>query len=91
MQLNVTAWLHPAMDQATRQQQKKIIAPRQQHENDFGYMIRIQKLNNINIWIYTPCGDGKIKLLISVDDFNKNRKDVRILVWGWTNRTLCSN
>ena len=39
--------------------QNNIITPRQQHEDDFGYILRIQKLYNINFWIYTPCGDGK--------------------------------
>ena len=71
------------MDNATRESkyQNKLIAPRQQHEDDFGYILRIQKLYNINIWIYTPCGDGKVELLKPVDDFEKDRKYVRILVW----------
>ena len=29
----------------------------------------------------TPCGDGKVELPKSMHDFNKDRKDVRILVW----------
>ena len=37
---------------------------------------------NINIWIRTPCGNGKTELFKQVDDFNKDRKDVRILVWS---------
>ena len=37
---------------------------------------------NINIWVYTPCGNGKKELIKQVDDFNKDRKDVRILVWS---------
>ena len=37
---------------------------------------------NINIWVYTPCGNGKIEWFKQVDDFNKDRKDVRILVWS---------
>ena len=37
---------------------------------------------NINIWVYTPCGGGKKELFKRVDDFNKDRKDVRILVWS---------
>ena len=37
---------------------------------------------NINIWVYTPCGNGKIELFKQVDDFKKDRKDVRILVWS---------
>ena len=58
-----------------------LIEPRQ-HEDDFAFIIRIQKLYNINICVYTPCGEGKVELFKPVDDFNKNRKDVRILVWG---------
>ena len=52
-----------AMDNAKREikYQNKLIAPRQQHEDDCGYTLRIQKLYNINIWIYTPCGDGKVE------------------------------
>ena len=37
---------------------------------------------NINIWIYTPYGNGKIELFKQVDDLNKDRKDVGILVWS---------
>ena len=59
-----------------------LIVPRQQHEDDFGYMIRIQKLYNINIWVYTPCGGGKVEFFKPVDDFHKDRRYVRILVWG---------
>ena len=44
-------------------------------------MQRIQKLYNISIWIYTSSGDGKVDLLKPVDNFDKDRKDVRILVW----------
>ena len=60
----------------------KLIEQRQQHEDDFAYIIRIQKLYSIKIWVYTPCGGGKIELFKQVDDFNKDRKDVRILVWS---------
>ena len=71
------------MDHATRENkyQNKVIVPRQQHEDDFGYILRIQKLYNINFLIYTTCGDGKVELLKPADDFHKDRKDVRILVW----------
>ena len=71
------------MHHATRESkyQNKLIEPRQ-HEDDFGYILRIQKLSNIKIWVYTPCGGGKVELFKPVDDFDKNRKDVRILVWG---------
>ena len=37
---------------------------------------------NINIWVYTPCGGGKVELFKPVDGFDKDRKDVRILVLG---------
>ena len=37
---------------------------------------------NINIWVYTPCGGGEVELFKQVDDFDKDRKDVRILVWS---------
>ena len=52
-----------------------LIEPRQQHEDDFAYVIRIQKLYNVNIWVYRPCGEGKVELFKPVDDFNKDRKD----------------
>ena len=84
MQLTVTAWLYPVIVNATRESKyvDKLIEPKQQYEYDFGYILRIQKLYNINIWLYTPCGGGKVELFKPVDDFNKDRNDVRILVWG---------
>ena len=84
LQIAITAWLRPAPHHATRESKyvDKLIEPRQQHEDDFAYIIRIQKLYSINIWVYTPCGGGKIELFKQVDDFNKDRKDVRILVWS---------
>ena len=84
LQLTITAWLHPAPHHATRESKHvdKLIEPGQQHEDDFAYIIRIQKLYNINIWIYTPCGNGKIEFFKQVNDFKKDRKDVRILVWS---------
>ena len=60
---------------------KNLIVPRQQNNDDFAYIIRVQKLYNINIWLYTLCGEGKVALFKPVDDFNKDRNDVRILVW----------
>ena len=45
-------------------------------------ILRIQKLYNINIWVYTPCGGGKVEMFKPVDDFVKDRNDVRILFWG---------
>ena len=52
------------MDYATHESKYVInlIEPRQQHENDFAYIVRIQKLYNINIWVYTPRGEGKVEL-----------------------------
>ena len=84
LQLTITAWLHPAMHHATRESKyvNKLIEPRQQHEDEVAYIIRIQKLININIWVYTPCGGVKGVLFKPVDDFDKDRKDIRILVWG---------
>ena len=84
MQLTITAWLHPAMDHATRESKyvNNLIGAGQRVEDEFAYIIRIQKFHNINIWVYTPCGGGKVELFKPVDDFDKDRKDVRILVWG---------
>ena len=84
LQLTITAWLHPVIGNATRESKyvDKLIEPRQQHEDDFGYILRIQKLYIINICLYTPCGGGRVELFKHVDDFNKDRKDVRILNWS---------
>ena len=84
LQLTITAWLHPVKGNATRESKyvDKLIEPRQEHEDDFGYILRIQKLYNINFWLYTPCGGGKVKLFKQVDGFNKDRNDVKILVWS---------
>ena len=91
LQLTITAWLYPAIDprngfynHATYENNyvNDLIEPRQQNEDDFAYIIRIQKLYNINIWVYTPCQKGKVELFKPVDDFHKDRRDVRILVWG---------
>ena len=49
---------------------------KQQDEDDFAR--RIQKLYNIDIWVYTPRGGGKVELFKPVDDYDKDRKDVRI-------------
>ena len=84
LQLTITAWLHPVIGNAPRESKyvDKRIEPRQQHEDDFGYILRIKKSYNFNIWLYTPCRGGKVELFKQVDNFNKARKDVRILVWG---------
>ena len=84
MQLTITAWLHPVIVNTTRESKyvDKLIEIRQQHEDDFGYILRIQKLYNINIWLYTTSGEGEVELLKPMDDINEDRKDVRILVWS---------
>ena len=84
LQLTITAWLHPAMNHATRKSKyvNNLIEARQRDEDDFADIIRIQKLYNINIWVYTLCGGGKVELFKPVGNFDKDRKDVRILVWG---------
>ena len=84
MQLTITAWLPPIIGNATRKNKyvDKLIEPRQQHEDDFGYILRIQKLYNIKIGLYTNCGGGEVELFKQVDDFHKGRKDVRLLVWS---------
>ena len=69
------------MDHATRESKyvNNLFEPRQQHEDDFSYIIRIQKLYYINIWLYTPCGEGIVELFKRVDDFDKDRKYVGVL------------
>ena len=37
---------------------------------------------SFDIWVYTHRGEGKVELFKPVDDFDKDRKNVRILVWG---------
>ena len=71
------------MDHATRKSKKvnNLTEARQQNADNFAYIIRIQKLNNIDIWVYTPCGEGKVEMFKPVDDFDKDRQYARILVW----------
>ena len=85
------AWLYAAIDprsgflnNATRESKyvNNLNEARQRDEDDFGYILRIQKLYNDKIWVYTHCGGGKVELFKPVDDFDKDKKDVRILVWG---------
>ena len=91
MQLAITAWLYPAIDprsgflnNVTRESKyvNNLIEARQRDEDDFGYILRIHKLYNTEIWVYTSCGGGKVELFKPVDDFDKDKKDVRLLVWG---------
>ena len=46
LQLTITAWLNPVIGNATRESKyvDKLIEPKQQHEDDFGYILRILKL-----------------------------------------------
>ena len=64
LQLTITAWLHPVRGNAIRESKyvDKLIEPRQQHEDDFGYILRIHKFYNINNWLYTPCGGVKVEI-----------------------------
>ena len=59
------------MDRPTRESKyvNYLIEARQQHEDDFAYIIRIQKLYNINFRVYTPHGEGKVEYSKPVDDF----------------------
>ena len=70
------------MNHATRERkyENNVIVPRQQHEDDFAYILRKQKLHKIVIWVYAPCGEGKLEMFKPVDEFDKERKDDRILV-----------
>ena len=61
--------------------QKNLTEARQRNEDDFAYITRIQKSYNMNIWVYTPCGEGKKELFNPVDDFDKDRKDFRTFNW----------
>ena len=93
MQLTITAWLRLAMDHSTRKFKyvNNLTEARQRDEDDFAYIIRIQELYNINIWVYSPCGGGKVEWFKLVDDFDKDRRCHNIVLWGWYYRTLCSN
>ena len=81
LQLTITARLHLAMDHATRESKQinNLTEPRKQHEDDFAYIIKIQKLYNIIIWVYRPWGEGKVELFKTVDDFDKDRKDLLVI------------
>ena len=80
------------MDHATRESKyvNNLIESRQQHEDDFASTIRIQKLYNIDIWIHTPFGEGKIELFKPVNDFDKDRKDVRVVVQENSGKKHCA-
>ena len=72
-----------AMDHATESKHlKNLIEARQRDEDDFAYIISKQKMYNMNIWVYTPCGGGKVEIFKPADDSDKDLKDVRILAWG---------
>ena len=75
-----------------RNYENNLIEPRQQDEDDFAYALRIQKLYNFKLWVYTPPGEVKLELFKPAPDFDKDRKDVRIIIWGKNlGRTLWSN
>ena len=71
------------MDHATREiiYVNNLVEPRQQNANDFTHILRLQKSYKISFWVYTPCGECKVELFKSLDCFDKDRKDVRTLVW----------
>ena len=54
LQPTITAWLHPAIDHAIRESKyvNNLIEARQRDEDDFAYIIRIQKLYKIKTWVY---------------------------------------
>ena len=58
-----------------------LFEPRKQHEDDFAYIIIIQKLYNSIIAVDTHCGRDKVVFFKPVDDFDEDGKDIRILVW----------
>ena len=62
------------MDYATRESKyvNNVIEARQQNEDDIAYLIRIQILYKINVWVYTACAEGKVEMF---------RKNVRVLAW----------
>ena len=63
---------------------------RQKHEDDCAYITRKHKLHNHKIWLYTPCGNGRVELFKQPIDFGKHRRDVRMSVWE-DEHTLRSN
>ena len=87
MQLTTTAWLHLAMDQTTRKSKyvNNLIEARQRDEDDFAYIIGIQKLYNINIGVYTRFGGGKVELfnqwmtLIKIEKMSEYWFEVMVL------------
>ena len=46
-----------------------LIEPKQQDEDDFAHVLRIQKLYNFNIWLYTPPGEVNVELFEPALDF----------------------
>ena len=64
------------MYQVTRESRyvNNLIEARQQNEDDFACIIRIQNLYNFNIWVYTPRGEGEVEMFKSVNNFDKDKK-----------------
>ena len=71
------------MDNVTRESKhvNNLIEPRQQYEG-FANILRIQKMYNFIVWVYTTRGEDKVEWFKTVVYFEKDRKDVRTLVWG---------
>ena len=72
------------MDNVTRESKhvNNLIEPRQQYEGDFANILRIQKMYNTIVWVYTTRGEGKVEWFKPLVYFEKDRRDDRILVWG---------
>ena len=70
------------MGHATRESQyvNNINEPRRKQEDDFADIIS-RKLYKINIGVYAPHGERKVEVFETVADIDKDRKDVRILIW----------
>ena len=60
MSTTIYFFLATCYDQATREKKnvKNLGVPRLQNEEDFAYILRIQKFYNISIWLNTPLGEG---------------------------------
>ena len=85
LRLCITAALHPAARNATRENKyiDNLVDDWEDNEYAHNYLTKIQNKYNINIWFYRPIpGSAKVELLEKCIDFVKDRKNVRILTWG---------
>ena len=94
LRLCITAALLPAADHAFRKSKyfKNLVDDREDSENTYDYLIRLQTKSNINIWYYWATamqhhrpiteGEDKVEILQKCSNFVKDRKNVRILVWN---------